>query len=233
MIETLQELLPWLSSVAFVTKVALSCVVVSLAGFGLAIIWAENRPPVALPETEESATDSMARPPEPEPAVEIPRFDREWSEEGRVARQPLRTGLRHIHTAEDGVSVAEVAPGVWGYVHPEIFNTDLGAKIPVGVPGLDRFPNGPLSFEAHKREDGTIYIIGFVSADAHRRISVDNRIHEPATLYSDYWTGAPQIVQVLLSSASGLSRVVNTDSGGHLAAIDLEPRTEDSTSFAD
>lgn len=61
MIEAIQELLPWLSGVAVVTRVAISFVIVSLAALALTIVWVEIRPP------------TLSEPDDPEPPRRNPR----------------------------------------------------------------------------------------------------------------------------------------------------------------
>lgn len=212
-VELIQDLLPWLSGAAFLTKIALSFVIASLAALALSVVWLEN--PLRLsPKGQPSGPQYEVGEPE------VARYDKEWSSEGLEARQSLRNNLRHATAAEDDLPIERIAPGVWGYVHSASFEWGTSTR-------LQRFPNGSLSFEAHKDIDGTIYLVGFVSADSHRRIIFDNEVHEPATLYSDYWSGAPFIVRVKLTSASGEDRTVSIDTGEHLSAVDLVPRVTD------
>jgi hypothetical protein len=150
---------------------------------------------------------------------DVARYDRDWSDAGRAARQPFRQGLRHLLPAEDRISLEEAAPLVWGYVHSSVFDWGSSTEI-------KRYPNGRLSFEAHKVDDGAVYIIGFVNADAYRRIALDDRVHQGTTLYSDHWIEASHAVRVLLDSAIGEGRVISLDDGGQIVAIDLRPRTE-------
>ncbi len=142
--------------------------------------------------------------------------DEDWSHEGLAARRDLRSGLRHVSPAEDGILVAEVAKGTFFFAHRSLWEDSEGVTV-------QRFPIGSLSFEVHKTPDGLLYALGFVNADAHRAIARDDKVHARMTVYSDYWMEATHAVRVLIESGHGTTRYVRHDSG-QVTAADLDPR---------
>jgi len=90
---------------------------------------------------------------------------------------------------------------------------------------VDRFPNGRLSFEIHKIAAEEVYAVVFVNADTQRKLQLDSRLKEPATVYSDIWKDAPYAVRIIVSSCEGESRAVMLDDEKMIKAVDCRPAT--------
>jgi len=82
--------------------------------------------------------------------------------------QALRTlnGVRTLRPLENDLNLSELPPGVYGFTVPWIVNSDsIGV---VGGTGASRITLqessfGTLVMEVHKRGDGEVYLVGYVS----------------------------------------------------------------------
>jgi len=117
-----------------------------------------------------------------------------------AAKLRAERGLRPLQAAEQGTSVRDLPPGVYGFTYSPAFEaTPLFAQ------------RSWRSFEFHKLADGTVAIVGYVTA-ADANIVNENG---PArvTLYPDAWNDANQLVSIPLDRMAHSSRPPARDEG--------------------
>ncbi len=114
-----------------------------------------------------------------------------------------RHQLRLLEVEHEGVPVSLLPNGVYGFAH---------------APGIREFPlfQKKLSqaFETHKLADGSVHLVGFVSARAAEQLA-SGRESSELDLYPDAWEDATQVACVALARVSQ-ARPPSRDNGNYV-----------------
>ena len=189
MIESLQKILPWIATLSFAPKLAISIVILGIAGLALTLLWSKQ-PNVDYPEAKNHKPGAVEQRP-------LPKFvvgnDRE-----EIRRL---NGVRELTPLEDGLSLDKLPLGVFGYTTAWALPSDP-SSVKDGTGGygfsFNKSPGGTAVTEIHKSESNETYVIVYVSEevrikleDPSRKISVSGIVFFNPYQENDKLIGVP------------------------------------------
>jgi hypothetical protein len=144
-------------------------------------------------------------------------------------QSPLRTqhGLRLIEPEESGFLAEEAPRGVYGFVDPPpepLLPPAKSEPRPMMMPRLYRAQLFGHRFEFHKRNNGSLHLVGFVGPDAATQLKLARRTRNVRfILYNEPWSKASEIVALPFSRLRFVdSRSIEFDRANRLRALDVD-----------